>query len=88
MASMLDIINDALEDLGKKGAADPSAYPEDTAKALRKANQIIGIWNTTKKFSSFERMQTFAVTTSAASYTIGESAGSPTFTVAVGKARP
>ncbi len=83
MSTTLDLLTDALEDIGACGLEPPKA--EDLAKALRKYNQLVGNWNTRERFKRFERMQTFAVTTSAQSYSIGATADAPTFVVTTGK---
>lgn len=77
MSSMLDIVTSALQDIGALGSNINSIRPADTALALRKANQLIGLWNTRQRFKRFERMQSFPVIASKQSYTIGAAANSP-----------
>jgi len=84
MSSTLELLTDALEDIGAAGLKGPTA--EDIAKALRYYNQRVSNWNTRERCKRFERMQTFPVVASQASYTIGVTGDAPDFIVASGRA--
>ncbi len=75
MSSALDLINDALQNIGRLGLGKPSG--EDTAIGLRRLNLRLALWNALEEFKRFERMQTFAVTASQSSYSIGASTDLP-----------
>lgn len=86
MSTTREILTDALHDILAVGLGETPST-EDLAKALRLFNRRGSNWNTRERFKRFERMQTFAVTTSAQSYTLGVSTNTPTptFSVAAGK---
>lgn len=86
MSSTLDLITDALQNIGVVGLNDSEAHAEDLAVGLRKFNARGSLWNTRERFKKFERMQTFPVIASQQSYTIGIAADTPDFIVAAGKA--
>jgi hypothetical protein len=86
MSSALDIITDAMQDIGAL-ATGQTLEPEDTALCLRRLNRRLGLWNASDGFKRFERMQTFAITTSAQSYTIGAATDTPTPTLIVATGR-
>lgn len=84
MSSTLDLITDALDDIGISGINGPQG--EDVAKGLRKFNARGSNWNTQERFKKFERQQTFTFATSKQSYLIGNGANTPVpdFVVATG----
>lgn len=73
MTTALDIITDALQELGVVGAGD-AVSPEDAALGLRRLNQIMQTWANTRL--TFPALTEVSVTlTSAQDYTIGPTGG-------------
>lgn len=87
MSSALDLIIDALQDIGAVSFDRSLVRAEDIDKGLRKFNARGLNWNTREGFKKFERMQTFPVIASKQSYIIGAANDVPTpdFIVAAGK---
>ena len=71
MPTPQQIINNALADLNKLGAADSAPNDEDNALGLSHYNRIIDRWRAQGKMSYFEFSQSFPWAASQQSYTLG-----------------
>src|SRR5947208_11032513 len=81
----LSIITSALRKLSVLGAAESAPNAEDTQLGLDELNELIEQSNLRKRNAFFQRSQAFTFGTSKQSYTIGESANTPDFTVSAGQ---